>query len=79
MFDKPLFDVLDYLTSNILMPLAAIVFSFFTGFVLKREGLYLLFKPFLGEAGFKIWYFLLRYVTPAAIIAIMAYQISASK
>ncbi|MFC2586755.1 MAG: sodium-dependent transporter [Campylobacter sp.] len=78
-FDKPLFDVLDYLTSNILMPLAAIVFSFFTGFVLKREGLYLLFKPFLGEAGFKIWYFLLRYVTPAAIIAIMAYQISASK
>ncbi|WP_169752848.1 sodium-dependent transporter [Campylobacter mucosalis] len=75
LFDKPFFDVLDYLTSNIIMPLAAIVFSIFVGFVLKKDGLGYLFVPFMGKALFEIWYFALRFIVPVAVFAIMLYQI----
>ncbi|WP_169777580.1 sodium-dependent transporter [Campylobacter mucosalis] len=74
-FNKPFFDVLDYLTSNIIMPLAAIVFSIFVGFVLKKDGLGYLFVPFMGKTVFEIWYFALRFIVPVAVFAIMLYQI----
>ncbi|MBE2984691.1 sodium-dependent transporter [Campylobacter sp. RM9344] len=75
---KPMFDFLDYATSNVLMPFGAIVFSFFVGFMLKKEALLTLFGSFMNEKVFEIWYFLLRYITPLAIIAIMLYQIFGS-
>ena len=73
---KPFFDALDFLTSNIMMPIGAIVFSFFVGYKLKKESLYLLFGEFMGRAFFEIWYFFLRYVVPVAICAIMIYQMA---
>ncbi|MGG7074289.1 sodium-dependent transporter [Campylobacter sp. 9BO] len=75
LFGKPIFDALDYATSNILMPLGAIVFSFFVGFMLKKEALVMLFSGFMSRGMFEAWYFLLRYITPFAIIAIMIYQL----
>lgn len=74
-FNKPFFDVLDYLTSNIIMPLAAITFSIFVGFVLKKDGLFILFSTFMSKNLFEIWYFMLRFVVPVAVFAIMLYQI----
>ena len=75
-FGKPVFDVLDFLTSNIMMPIGAIIFSFFVGYKLKKESLYLLFGEFMGKVFFEIWYFTLRYIVPIAICAIMIYQIA---
>ena len=75
-FGKPVFDVLDFLTSNIMMPIGAIIFSFFVGYKLKKESLYLLFGEFMGKVFFEIWYFALRYIAPIAICAIMIYQIA---
>lgn len=72
---KPFFDILDYLTSNIIMPVGAITFSIFVGFVLKKEGIYILFSGFMNKTMFEIWYFLLRFVIPVAVLAIMIYQI----
>ena len=74
-FGKPVFDTLDFLTSNIMMPIGAIIFSFFVGYKLKKESLYLLFGEFMGKVFFEIWYFTLRYIVPIAICAIMIYQI----
>lgn len=74
-FGKPFFDILDYLTSNIMMPIAAIVFSIFVGFVLKKDGLYMLFSKFMNKQVFEIWYFSLRFVVPLAVFAIMIYNI----
>ncbi len=71
----PFFDVLDYFTSNILMPLGALTFSVFVGWFLKRRALYLLFREFMNKFWFKIWYFALRFVVPIAIVAIGAYQL----
>ena len=75
-FGKPVFDTLDFLTSNIMMPIGAIIFSFFVGYKLKKESLYLLFGEFMGKVFFEIWYFTLRYIVPVAICAIMIYQIA---
>lgn len=74
---KPIafFDILDFMTSNILMPLGALTFSIFVGFVLKRDGLYILFSGFMNDFWFKLWYYALRFVAPIAIIAIGAYQL----
>jgi NSS family neurotransmitter:Na+ symporter len=75
--EKPIafFDVLDLLTSNILMPLGALTFSIFVGYILKKEGLFTLFSGFMSRSWFEIWYFTLRYVAPLAILLIGAYQI----
>ncbi|MCR4941234.1 MAG: sodium-dependent transporter [Campylobacter sp.] len=75
LFGKSFFDILDYLTSNILMPLGAIIFSYFVGFIIKKESLYELFTSHsMSKKVFEIWYFALRYIVPFAIIAIAAYQ-----
>ena len=75
--EKPIafFDVLDLLTSNILMPLGALTFSIFVGYILKKEELFTLFSGFMSRLWFEIWYFTLRYVAPLAIWSIGAYQI----
>ncbi|ANE36276.1 Na+-dependent transporter, SNF family [Campylobacter iguaniorum] len=71
----PFFDVLDFATSNIIMPLGALTFSIFVGWIIKKDGLYILFSGFMSKVWFEIWYFALRFIIPIAIIAIGAYQL----
>ena len=73
---KPFFDVLDFLTSNILMPLGALFFSVFVGWVLKKEGLVILFSNYVSVRIFEIWYFLLRFILPLGIIAVAIYSLA---
>ncbi|MGP1485339.1 MAG: sodium-dependent transporter [Campylobacter sp.] len=75
LFGKPIFDNVDYLTSNIMMPLGAITFSIFIGFAVKKELLFELYTKFMSAKCFEIWYFLLRFFVPVAVLAIMIYQI----
>ncbi|WP_297943003.1 sodium-dependent transporter [uncultured Campylobacter sp.] len=73
---KSFFDVLDYLTSNILMPLSGIIVAIFVGFVIKKRAVEILLRPYMGRMGFKLWYFvLLRFVAPVAIIVIALNQL----
>ena len=75
--EKPIafFDILDLLTSNILMPLGALTFSIFAGYIIKKERLFTIFSGFMSRRWFEIWYFTLRYVAPLAIVVIGAYKI----
>lgn len=77
-FGKGFFDVLDYLSSNIMLPLGGIVIAVFVGYAMKRVSLEELFLPYMGRAVFEIWYFLLRFVAPICILAIMIRQILGS-
>ena len=70
LFGKSFFDCLDYLSSNIIMPIGGICAAIFTGFVLKKEALQILFKPYMSGIYFEIWYFFLRYISPLAIILV---------
>ena len=64
-----LFDVLEIVTSSIMLPLGGLLLALFAGWVMSRESI----SEALGWEGgirFKAWYFLIRYVSPAAIVLI---------
>ena len=63
---KTFFDVLDFLTANIMMPLGGVLIAIFAGWFMSR-------KSVADEARlktrwlFRVWRFMLRYVSPVAI------------
>lgn len=63
---KTIFDGLDYLTANILLPLGGLLISVFVGWFMKDEFVKEEFN--LSEGQFKLVMFLLRFVAPIAII-----------
>ena len=73
-FGKTFFDSMDFLVSNILMPLGCLFLSIFTGYVLdKKVAMRELHVKEDNKASlgfFKVWLFLLRYILPI-IIAIV--------
>lgn len=71
LFGMGFLDLLDYAASKIFMPLCGIGAAIFVGFIVRREGLELLFLPHMSRAVFEIWYFCVRFVAPACVIAVM--------
>ncbi len=68
-FDKTIFDLLDYLTANIMLPLGGFFIVLFAAWIMKRE----MSKDELAIENpkmFELWYFLVRYVTPIGVIAV---------
>lgn len=67
--DMNLFGLLDFLITNVLMPIGALLYSIFIGWWLSRD----MTMQALGLQDallFRTWRFLMRYVAPAAILAI---------
>ncbi|ADU31622.1 sodium-dependent transporter [Evansella cellulosilytica] len=69
-FGQTFFDSLDFLVSNILIPLGALLIAIFTPFVIKKHVLFeeLNKGSSLKRWLFETWYFLLKYIVPIAII-----------
>ena len=67
--DKTFFDLIDYLTSNIMLPLGGLAIAIFAGWAMNtttvRSEL-----AMVNERSFKLWRFLVRYVTPVAVIIV---------
>jgi len=66
-FGKNAFDWMDFVTSSIMMPTAAIVICIFLGYFVDRDMLEEKFTKHTSLLFFKIWYFLIRYLVPIAI------------
>ena len=66
---KSFFDLLDYLTSNIMLPLGGLLICIFAAWLMteksRREEL-----KIKNEIAYKAWYFLARYVTPIGVTLI---------
>ncbi len=63
---KTLFDLLDYLTANIMLPLGGFFIAIFAAWIMDRESTQDELE--LGESmSYQIWHFLVRYVTPLAV------------
>ena len=66
---KSFFDLLDYLTSNIMLPLGGILICIFAAWIMtdqsRREEL-----KTKHEGAYKLWRFLARYITPIGVILI---------
>ncbi|MDH5435140.1 MAG: sodium-dependent transporter [Gammaproteobacteria bacterium] len=68
-FDKTIFDLLDYLTANLMLPLGGLCIVLFSAWVMKRD----MCKDELAIKNikmFELWYFLVRYVTPVGVVVV---------
>lgn len=72
LFGKSIFDAMDFLVSNILMPMGALLIAIFVPLKMKRETLIneLGAHTSLGKRMFFIWLLLIKYVAPIAILAV---------
>ena len=73
LFDKTIFDLADYMVSNILMPLGALFIAIFVSFKMKKSNLYEELKQgsSIKYGIFQAWFFLIRYVVPILIVLVM--------
>lgn len=72
LFGKTIFDLFDYVSANILLPLGGLLVSLFVGYRLDKQVTYM---QVTNDNTLKIWYFkpfifILRYFAPVAIILI---------
>ncbi len=69
---KTVFDLLDFFTANVMLPLAGLLAALFVGWGMSqastREELN------MGD-GYAIWRFLIRYVTPIAVLIVFIYNL----
>jgi NSS family neurotransmitter:Na+ symporter len=64
--DKTLFDLLDYLTANVMLPLGGLLIAIFAAWKMSREST--VDELAMGERFFyPLWRFLVRYITPVAV------------
>ena len=75
-FGKSIFDILDYATSNVLMPLGVLFFSIFAGWIMPQERFYTLFLNYAPKFAVDIWYFILRFILPILVVGIGIYKLN---
>ncbi len=69
LFGKTFFDLLDYLTANIMLPLGGLLIAIFAGWVMARTST--VDELGMGDGlGYRIWRGLIRYVTPVAVVLV---------
>lgn len=69
LFDKGVLDLLDYLTANILLPIGGFLIALFAGWRMTERSVQSELRLKIGWL-FHLWYFLLRYVAPIAILIV---------
>ncbi|SDB03955.1 neurotransmitter:Na+ symporter, NSS family [Pseudidiomarina indica] len=63
-----LFDLIDYVTGSILLPIGGLLLALFVGWVMKTQ--YTQDELNTASVRFKVWHFIVRYIAPIAIILI---------
>ena len=72
---KTFFDLLDFITANVMMPLGGVFIAIFVGWFMSRESVAAearVKSPLL----FNIWRFMVRYISPVAIFIIFVEGLS---
>ncbi|MFK5970723.1 MAG: sodium-dependent transporter [Candidatus Marithrix sp.] len=62
-----LFELLDYLTSNIMLPLGGLLIAIFVGWLMKKTVIAEELNSSANSFMYHIWYFLLRYIIPISV------------
>ncbi len=69
LFGKTVFDILDYLTANIMLPLGGLLIAIFAGRCMTRASSVDEFN--LGDGRrYSVWWILIRYITPVAVVIV---------
>jgi len=73
-FDKTYFDIMDYVTSNILLPLGGLLIAIFTAWLMSRKAV--VAELGLGEGFvFQVWLFVVRFVAPIGVVVIFLHAV----
>lgn len=73
LFGKNLFELLDFLTANLMLPLGGLSIAVFAGWIMKnRDAEHELEMP---AEGFKIWLFLIKYIAPPAVFLVFLHVV----
>lgn len=72
---KGSFDIFDFASSSIMLPLGGILIAIFVGFVLQKERVHSMLKAYMNDTVFTLWYFSIKYITPIAVLAVMINKI----
>jgi neurotransmitter:Na+ symporter, NSS family len=70
---KTIFDLLDFVTASVMLPLAGLLVALFAGWVMTREALQN--ELAMSARGFSLWYGTIRYVTPIAVAVVFIYNL----
>ena len=69
LFGKTMFELLDYLTANIMLPLGGLAIAIFSGWIMSQNSTqdeFALKRPIF----YQLWRILIRYITPAAVVIV---------
>ncbi len=67
-FDKSIFDLLDYLTANLMLPIGGFCIAIFAGWIMKQQHTQQELELQTGQ--YKLWRFLVTYVAPASVFVV---------
>ncbi len=67
-FDKTIFDLLDYLTANLMLPIGGFCIAIFAGWIMQQK--HVKDELDMPEQQYQIWKFLVSYVAPAAVFLV---------
>lgn len=73
--DKSFFDIVDFLTANVMLPLGGLLIALFAAHLMRRESCQ--DELDLGGHHFKLWHFVLRYIAPFAVGIIFLHAVGA--
>lgn len=68
LFDKNLFQLLDYLTANLMLPLGGMAIAIFAGWMMKTADVEQELE--IPSQGFQVWQFLIKYLAPVAVFLV---------
>jgi NSS family neurotransmitter:Na+ symporter len=72
--DKTMFDLLDYLTANIMLPLGGLLIAVFAAWQMRKSSS--IDELAMGDGFFyTLWWFLVRYITPLAVVIVFLHVI----
>ena len=66
LFGRTFFDLLDYLTSNIMLPIGGLLIAIFAGWLMQDRSVKEELKMD-DSLGYRLWRFLVRYITPVGV------------
>jgi NSS family neurotransmitter:Na+ symporter len=75
LFDKGVLDLLDYVTANILLPLGGFLIAIFVGWRMSQSSVMSELR-LRNIRAFRVWFFLVRYLAPAAIVVVFLRAVS---
>jgi len=70
--NKTFFDVLDYLTANIMLPLGGLAIAIFSVWIMTRASTADELEMKEASTEYNVWYFMTRYFTPLAVLVVFA-------